>query len=111
MDACAAAVAGASAIAPSAIAPRAHFFALPCREIAFKAALTLHEDLPDPKVAVPADATCDGARVACAAPRGYPYGVGTGEVLEWGVAQRPLLLLEDTGPRPTPAEFHRRRCR
>jgi len=28
-------------------------------------------------------------------PRGYPYGIGTGEVLEWGIGRRPLLLLVD----------------
>jgi tetratricopeptide (TPR) repeat protein len=31
---------------------------------------------------------------ACRGPRGYPYGVGTGEILEWGVGRRWLLLLE-----------------
>ena len=31
---------------------------------------------------------------ACRSPRGYPYGVGTGEILEWGVGRRWLLLLE-----------------
>jgi len=34
------------------------------------------------------------ARQACRGPRGYAYGVGTGEILEWGVGRRWLLLLE-----------------
>jgi tetratricopeptide (TPR) repeat protein len=34
---------------------------------------------------------------ACRAPRGYPYGLGTGEVLEWGVGRRWLLLWEQGG--------------
>ncbi len=34
------------------------------------------------------------ARQACRSPRGYPHGVGTGEVLEWGVGRRWLLLLD-----------------
>ncbi len=33
-------------------------------------------------------------RQACRSPRGYPHGVGTGEVLEWGVGRRWLLLLD-----------------
>ena len=37
------------------------------------------------------------ARQACRSPRGYPHGVGTGEVLEWGVGRRWLLLLDDAG--------------
>jgi tetratricopeptide (TPR) repeat protein len=50
------------------------------------------------------------ARQACRAPRGYPYGVGTGEVLEWGVARRPLLLWEAEGLRVAPPRFFRRSC-
>jgi tetratricopeptide (TPR) repeat protein len=46
------------------------------------------------------------ARAACRGPRGYPYGVGTGEVLLWGVGRRWLLLLDDEGLRPaTPDDF------
>jgi tetratricopeptide (TPR) repeat protein len=37
------------------------------------------------------------AEQACRGPRGYPYGVGTGEILEWGVGRRWLLLLEAEG--------------
>jgi tetratricopeptide (TPR) repeat protein len=50
------------------------------------------------------------ARAACRPPRGYPYGVGTGEVLEWGVARRGLLLLEAQGLRLAPPGFYRRKC-
>jgi tetratricopeptide (TPR) repeat protein len=50
------------------------------------------------------------ARAACRGPRGYPYGVGTGEVLEWGVGRRPLLLLEAEGVRVAPPAFYRRAC-
>jgi tetratricopeptide (TPR) repeat protein len=48
---------------------------------------------------------------ACVPPRRYPYGVGTGEILEWGVGRRPLLLLEDAGLRPTLPEYYRTMCR
>lgn len=37
----------------------------------------------------------EAARRACLGPRSYPYGVGTGEVLEWGVGRRWLLLSEE----------------
>src|SRR5262245_10777147 len=47
---------------------------------------------------------------ACAPPRGYPYGVGTGEVLEWGVARRPLLLWEGGALRVAPPASFRRSC-
>ena len=47
---------------------------------------------------------------ACVAPRRYPYGVGTGEVHEWGIARRPLLLWESDGLRIAPPAFFRRRC-
>jgi tetratricopeptide (TPR) repeat protein len=40
-------------------------------------------------------------------PRGYPYGLGTGEVLEWGVARRGLLLLEDDELRLASPDFYR----
>jgi tetratricopeptide (TPR) repeat protein len=46
----------------------------------------------------------------CAAPRRYPYGVGTGEVLEWGIARRPLLLWDRAGLRVAAPGFFRRRC-
>jgi hypothetical protein len=36
----------------------------------------------------------NASRVACEGPRGHPYGVGTGEVLQWGVGARWLLLLD-----------------
>jgi hypothetical protein len=44
---------------------------------------------------------------AAHAPRGYPYGLGTGEVLEWGVARRGLLLLEDDALRLASPDFYR----
>jgi tetratricopeptide (TPR) repeat protein len=40
------------------------------------------------------EARARASRQACRAPRGYPYGLGTGEVLEWGVGRRWLLLWE-----------------
>jgi len=52
----------------------------------------------------------EAARRARLAPRGYPYGVGTGEVLEWGVARRPLLLWEEKGLRVAPPGFFARSC-
>jgi len=59
----------------------------------------------------------DGARVwlraqdeACAAPRGYPYGLGTGEVLEWGVGRRWLLVMEDEGLHAAKPAFYRGMC-
>jgi tetratricopeptide (TPR) repeat protein len=55
-------------------------------------------------------ARAEAARWACAAPRRFPYGVGTGEVLEWGVARRPLLLLEGEALRVAPPAFFRRQC-
>jgi tetratricopeptide (TPR) repeat protein len=35
------------------------------------------------------------AEGACRVPRGHPYGLGTGEVLEWGVGRRALLRVQD----------------
>ncbi len=55
-------------------------------------------------------ARAEAAHWACVAPRRYPYGVGTGEVLEWGVARRPLLLWEGESLRVAPPAFFRRRC-
>jgi tetratricopeptide (TPR) repeat protein len=47
---------------------------------------------------------------ACAGPRGYPYGVGTGEVLEWGVGRR-MLLVRDSGElRAALPRWHRTAC-
>ena len=51
------------------------------------------------------------AREACRAPRGYPYGVGTGEVLEWGVGRRWLLRLDAEGLRVALPSFYREACR
>lgn len=31
---------------------------------------------------------------ACSPPRGYPHGLGTGEILEWGIGRRWLLRLD-----------------
>ena len=47
---------------------------------------------------------------ACRAPRDYPYGLGTGEVLEWGIGRRWLLLLEPEGLRAAPPAFYRDMC-
>jgi len=49
-------------------------------------------------------------REACTAPRGHPYGVGTGEVLEWGIGRRWLLLLEGDGLRAATPSFYRGMC-
>ena len=51
------------------------------------------------------------AREACQPPRGYPYGVGTGEILEWGVGRRPLLLIEDGKLRAARPSYYRDACR
>ena len=55
-------------------------------------------------------ASAAAAQAACQAPRGFPYGVGTGEVLEWGVGRRWLLLLESGGLAPALPEFFREAC-
>jgi tetratricopeptide (TPR) repeat protein len=57
-----------------------------------------------------AESRTRAARQACTPPRRFPYGVGTGEVLEWGVGRRWLLLLEDGGLRVALPEFYRRAC-
>jgi hypothetical protein len=49
-------------------------------------------------------------REACSAPRGYPYGLGTGEVLEWGIGRRWLLLLEADRLRVATPSFYRDMC-
>lgn len=50
------------------------------------------------------------ARAACSGPRGYPYGIGTGEVLEWGIGRRWLLLWAEDGLRPAEQSFYREMC-
>jgi tetratricopeptide (TPR) repeat protein len=50
------------------------------------------------------------AREACTGPRGYPYGLGTGEVLEWGIGRRWLLLLEEDRLRAAAPSFYRGMC-
>jgi Tfp pilus assembly protein PilF len=50
------------------------------------------------------------ARAACSGPRGYPYGVGTGEVLEWGIGRRWLLLWSEDGLQPAEQSFYREMC-
>jgi tetratricopeptide (TPR) repeat protein len=56
-------------------------------------------------------ARAEAARLACTVPRRYPHGLGTGEVLEWGVGRRALLLLENGGLRLADTDFHRGACR
>jgi len=52
------------------------------------------------------------AIAACTPPRGYPHGVGTGEVLEWGVGRRWLLRIEADGSlAPALPAFYRDACR
>jgi tetratricopeptide (TPR) repeat protein len=51
------------------------------------------------------------ARVeACTGPRGYPYGIGTGEVLQWGIGRRWLLLVSKDGVRVAAPAFYRSMC-
>jgi tetratricopeptide (TPR) repeat protein len=50
------------------------------------------------------------AQAACSGPRGYPYGIGTGEVLEWGIGRRWLLLWSDDGLQPAEQSFYREMC-
>jgi Flp pilus assembly protein TadD len=57
-----------------------------------------------------AEARRRAAREACTGPRGYPYGLGTGEVLEWGVGRRWLLLLEEDRLRAAAPSFYRGMC-
>jgi tetratricopeptide (TPR) repeat protein len=47
---------------------------------------------------------------ACRAPRAYPYGVGTGEVLEWGVGRRLLLRIEGDDLVPALPAYYRQAC-
>jgi tetratricopeptide (TPR) repeat protein len=59
-----------------------------------------------------ADAVRDSAvGAACRSPRGYPHGLGTGEVLEWGVGRRSMVLLEEGGLRVALPAFYGRACR
>jgi tetratricopeptide (TPR) repeat protein len=56
------------------------------------------------------EARDDATRAACTPPRGHPYGVGTGEVLEWGVGRRWLLLVGPSGLEPALPAFYRDAC-
>ncbi len=47
---------------------------------------------------------------ACRPPRGHPYGVGSGEILEWGVGRRPLLWLDAGRVRLADPLFFRSAC-
>ncbi len=47
---------------------------------------------------------------ACRAPRAYPYGVGTGEVLEWGIGRRLLLRIEGGVLAPALPAYYRQAC-
>ena len=51
------------------------------------------------------------AAQACRGLRGYPYGVGTGEVLQWGIGRRWLLLWEPGSLRAAVPSFYREACR
>jgi hypothetical protein len=62
----------------------------------------------------PDDARAERRRAlghACTGPRGYPYGLGTGEVLEWGVGRRPLLRIEGDALAVALPDFYRSACR
>jgi tetratricopeptide (TPR) repeat protein len=51
------------------------------------------------------------AQQACRGPRGYPHGVGTGEILEWGVGRRWLMVWEQGREAPAQrGEAERRRA-
>ena len=56
------------------------------------------------------DARNVAAHAACTAPRGHPHGVGTGEVLEWGVGRRWLLRVEPSGLQIALPAFYREAC-
>jgi tetratricopeptide (TPR) repeat protein len=56
------------------------------------------------------EARARAAEQACRAPRRYPYGLGTGEILEWGVGRRWLLLLEEEGVGVALPSFYRGAC-
>ena len=56
-------------------------------------------------------ARAEATRHACTTPRRYPHGVGTGEVLEWGVGRRALLLVDAEGLRLATTDFYRDACR
>ncbi|MCH2173646.1 tetratricopeptide repeat protein [Myxococcota bacterium] len=58
------------------------------------------------------EARASAARHACQSPRRFPYGLGTGEVLEWGVGRRWLLVLgSDAGAfRAALPDFYREVC-
>lgn len=55
-------------------------------------------------------AAARAAAQACESPRRYPYGLGSGEVLEWGIGRRWLLLLDGKGLRPALPSFYREAC-
>ncbi|MFQ5416264.1 MAG: glycosyltransferase family 39 protein [Myxococcota bacterium] len=57
------------------------------------------------------DAAHLGAIETCRTPRHYPYGLGTGEILEWGVGRRWLLVLGENGLEAALPAFHRGICR
>jgi tetratricopeptide (TPR) repeat protein len=57
------------------------------------------------------EARASAARAACRAPRGFPHGVGSGELLEWGVGRRALLLWNDDTLRVALPDFYRNACR
>ncbi len=50
-------------------------------------------------------------QIACGSPRRYPHGLGTGEILEWGVGRRWLLLLDGRNLRAALPAFYREACR
>jgi len=62
------------------------------------------------KPEVAADVWKRAALQSCRPPRGYPYGVGTGESLEWGIGRRLLLLIEADELRAALPAFYRNAC-
>ena len=55
-------------------------------------------------------AAARAAAEACESPRRHPYGLGSGEVLGWGVGRRWLLLLNGKELRPALPSFYREAC-
>ncbi|MFQ5416263.1 MAG: tetratricopeptide repeat protein [Myxococcota bacterium] len=94
---------------PGAIADLEHALRLDPQLL--PAALQLAAELREAGRAQDARAAADrAAAIACETPRGYPYGLGTGEILAWGVGRRWLLTLDDQSLQVTLPDFHRQAC-
>ena len=56
------------------------------------------------------DAAARARDALCTSPRRHPHGLGTGEVLEWGIGRRWLLLREDGALGVALPSFYREAC-